>query len=344
MRAPGFWDTPARSWPATALAPLGRVYDAATRLKFHYARPYESRIPVVCVGNLTAGGAGKTPAALALAELLKRQGLSPAFLSRGYGGAEAGPLIVDRHGHTAERVGDEPLLLARLAPAIVSADRPAGARLAETIGADIIVMDDGLQNPSLAKTAAFAVVDAQTGIGNARVIPAGPLRAGLGFQLGLIDGVILVGGGKAGEALAVTAGRRGLPVFRADIRPRNAGGFAAKRVVAFAGIARPEKFFASLKAAGADIVARQAFADHHFFSEREAEQLLALAERERALPVSTEKDLARLAGRSGAAGRLAGATRPLPVALVFDDAEAVVAFLHGKGIAAKRFDPHGRPA
>ena len=336
MRAPSFWDAPGRSWQALALAPLGWAYDAATRFRFLRARPYESPLPVICVGNLVAGGAGKTPTALALAELLSAQGLSAAFLSRGYGGAEAGPVIVDRKVQTAEEVGDEPLLLARLAPTVVSADRPAGARLAEKTGADLIVMDDGLQNPSLAKTVSLAVIDAQTGIGNGLVIPAGPLRAGLDFQLKLIDAFILVGEGQACAGLAAKAERRGIPVFRARMDGRNDGEFSGKRVIAFAGIARPEKFFASLKAAGANIVARRAFADHHPFSEREAEDLLALAEREDALPVSTEKDLARLAGRTGAAGRLAEETRPLPVSLIFDDAKEIVEFLREKKVLAKK--------
>ncbi|MDP2621865.1 MAG: tetraacyldisaccharide 4'-kinase [Hyphomicrobiales bacterium] len=336
MLAPSFWDAPGRSWQASALAPLGFIYDALTRLRFWLARPYQSRLPVICVGNLTAGGAGKTPAVLALAELLRGQGLSPAILSRGYGGAESGPVVVDPKTQTAEAVGDEPLLLARAAPAIVSRNRPAGARLAEQIGADLIVMDDGLQNPSLAKTASFAVIDAETGIGNGRVIPAGPLRAGLDFQIKLIDALILVGKGPAGETLAARAKRHGIPVFRARIAARNDGEFAGKRVIAFAGIARPKKFFALLTAAGADIVAERGFSDHHAFSDREAEELLAVAEREGALPVSTEKDLARLKGRTGTLGRLADETRPLRVSLIFDDASAVAEFLLKKGIAAKK--------
>lgn len=336
MRAPSFWDAAGRSWQAFALMPLGLVYDALTRLRFRLARPYESPLPVVCVGNLTAGGAGKTPAALALAEFLRGQGYYPAFLSRGYGGAEAGPVLVDLALQTAEAVGDEPLLLAGAGPTIVSRNRPAGARLAEQIGADLIVMDDGLQNPSLVKTVSFAVIDQETGTGNGRMIPAGPLRANLDFQIGLVDAFILVGEGHAGDKLATRAGQSGIPVFRARLEARNGGEFADKRVVAFAGIARPKKFFDTLAAAGAMIAARRAFADHHRFSEREAEELLALAEREGALPVSTEKDLARLEGRKGAAGRLAEKTRALSVSLVFDDAEDVVAFLRNRELATKK--------
>jgi len=336
MRPPAFWDAPGRPWQVKALAPLGLAYDALTRLRFSIARPYRSTLPVICVGNLVVGGAGKTPTALALGEILRAQGLIPAFLSRGYGGAEAGPLTLDPERHDAKAVGDEPLLLARVAPTIVSRDRPAGARLAEQSGADIIVMDDGLQNPSLVKTVSFAVVDAQTGIGNGRVIPAGPLRAELDFQFRLVDALILVGGGRAGDAVAARAGQRAIPVFRAIMSGHNVGGLAGRCVVAFAGIARPEKFFASLEALGANVVARRGFADHHPFLEREAMELLAIAARENALLVSTEKDLARLKGRTGALGRLAEATRPLLVSLIFDDPEELVDFLRQKGALAKK--------
>lgn len=334
LYAPEFWNAKEPPWQVKALAPLGFAYHGLTRLRFALARAYRSKLPVVCVGNFVAGGAGKTPTALALGELLRAEGLSPAFLSRGYGGKEAGPLQVDPERHDAERVGDEPLLLTRLAPTIVSRKRPAGARMAETIGADVIVMDDGLQNPSLAKTASFAVLDAETAVGNGRVIPAGPLRARLDFQLRLTDAIVLIGGGRAGEALAARAEKRSIPVFRATMSGRNIGGLAGQRVVGFAGIARPEKFFASLQALGAEIVAGRGFPDHHPYSEHDAKELLMLAGRENALLVSTEKDLARLKGGTGAPGRLAEVTRPLLVSLIFDDAEGVVEFLRDKGALA----------
>ena len=335
MRAPSFWQTQERSWQAILLAPLGLAYDAATRLRFALARPYSSALPVICVGNLVAGGAGKTPVALALAALLGGRGLSPVFLSRGYGGAKAGPLRVDPATHTAAEVGDEPLLLARAAPTIIARDRAAGARLAEDSGAQLIIMDDGLQNPSLIKMVAFAVVDADLGVGNGRVIPAGPLRAGLAFQFTLIDALIVVGEGKAGVALVAEAEQRGLPVFRARVRAQDPAALAGERVVAFAGIARPEKFFATLAATGTHLAARRGFGDHQVLSEREAEELLALAEREKASLVSTEKDLARLKGRTGAAGRLAEKTRPLAIALGFEAPEAILDFLGEKGALRK---------
>jgi len=336
MRAPSFWDEPGPPWQVKALTPVGFAYDAVTRLRFSVARPYRSALPVICVGNLVAGGAGKTPTALALARLLLAKGLSPTFLSRGYGGAEKGPVAVDPGRHDARAVGDEPLLLARVAQTIVSANRATGARLAEDLGADILVMDDGLQNPSLAKTASFAVVDAEIGIGNGRVLPAGPLRARLDFQFRLIDALILVGGGRAGEALAVRAAQRDIPVFRASMTGHNVGGIAGQRVVGFAGIARPQKFFASLAALGADIVAVRDYADHHRYSEREAQELLTIAGRENALLVSTEKDLARLRGHSGSLGQLAERTRPFLVSLVFDDEDEVTTLLRDKGALASK--------
>ena len=213
-------------------------------------------------------------------------------------------------------------------------DSLALARMAAETDADVIVMDDGLQNPSLAKTASFAVLDAETAVGNGRVIPAGPLRARLDFQLRLADAIVLVGGGRAGEALAARAQHRSIPVFRATMSGHNIGGLAGQRVVGFAGIAQPEKFFASLQALGAEIVAGRGFPDHHPYSENDAKELLMLAGRENALLVSTEKDLARLKGRTGAPGRLAEVTRPLQVSLIFDDAEEVVEFLRDKGALA----------
>lgn len=328
MRAPDFWRMEGPGWPAVLLAPASAIYDAVTRWRFARNWPARSAIPVICVGNLTAGGSGKTPAALAIAALLRRNGREPAFLSRGYGGSEAGPLLVDSTRHGAGQVGDEPLLLARAGKAIVSRDRVAGLREAERLGADCLVMDDGLQNPSLEKALALAVVDGETGIGNGRVIPAGPLRARLDFQLSLIDAMIVVGQGGAGAALASQARERKIPVFGARLETPAGHGVAGRKVIAFAGIGRPEKFFASLEQAGAEIIARRAFGDHHVFSEAECGELLAQAGAHGALPVTTAKDMARLAGSGGVAQReLAEKAEVLAVALRFDDEMAFEAFM-----------------
>ncbi|WP_132255593.1 tetraacyldisaccharide 4'-kinase [Methylobacterium segetis] len=292
MRPPGFWSADPGHPAARLLAPLGRAYGALTAARMD--RPGERLpCPVLCVGNFTLGGAGKTPTALALAALLTEMGLRPAFLSRGYGGRLAGPVAVDPARHGAAEVGDEPLLLARLAPTIVARNRPAGARACLAAGADFIVMDDGLQNPSLAKDLALAVVDAGAGIGNGLPFPAGPLRAPLDRQWRHVGGLVLVGAGAAGEPLAREAERRGLPVHRATLATPG-DGFAGRRVYAFAGIGRPGKFFDSLCAAGAEIAGRRAFPDHHPY---EAADLAALEETARRLGadlVTTEKDAVRL--------------------------------------------------
>lgn len=330
MRAPHFWNRPERGPAAWALAPLGLVYDAVTRRRFRTVRPVRAALPVVCVGNFTAGGAGKTPVALTLAGLLAARGRRPAFLTRGYGGGEAGPLLVDPAAHDAGAVGDEALLLARAAPTVLARDRIAGADLAAQGGADMIVMDDGLQNPALAKTVAVAVVDGETGVGNGCVIPAGPLRARLDFQLGLVHALVVAGAGAAGEAVAEAARARGLRVFRGTIRPLSPAAFAGERVVAFAGIGRPDKFFRLLEEVGAQIVARRAFGDHHVYGEADAGTLLRLADEAAAQLVTTEKDLARLRGCGGSAGRLGERAAALPVAFVFDQPGDVSDFVLGR--------------
>ena len=261
MRPPAFWHGPRHHPAALALAPLGALYGHLSAARMDRSGRRGAR-PVICLGNFTLGGAGKTPAALALAAILLRElGRRPVFLSRGYGGRLAGPVQVDpaRHGFT--ETGDEPLLLARAAPAVVSRDRVAGAALCAAIG-DVVVMDDGLQNPDLAKDLALAVVDAGIGPGNGRPFPAGPLRAPLARQWPHVAGLILVGSGAPGERVAAQARARGLPVHRAVLEPEG-GSFAGRRVLAFAGIGRPDKFFASLVACGADLAGTRAFADHH---------------------------------------------------------------------------------
>jgi tetraacyldisaccharide 4'-kinase len=329
MRAPGFWWDPAPGLAAAALAPFGALYGiVAARRMARPGRP--AAVPVVCVGNLVAGGAGKTPTALALAALLQARGGTPAFLTRGYGGRLGGPLVVEPDRHGAAEVGDEALLLAAAAPTIVARDRPAGAALAASIGADIIVMDDGLQNPSLAKDVAFAVVDAAVGIGNGRCLPAGPLRAPLAAQFAQVRELVLVGEGRAGEAVAARAAAHGRVVHRARLvpDPAVAARLAGRRVLAFAGIGRPDKFADTLREIDAKVIRLVPFADHHGLEDREARALLAAAKAENLAPVTTEKDAARLgAGRSPALRALREAMIVLPVTLRFDAPDAVAAEL-----------------
>jgi tetraacyldisaccharide 4'-kinase len=295
---------------------------------------------VVCIGNFTVGGAGKTPTALAVARMLAAAGERPVFLSRGYGGTLAGPVVVDPTRHRAQDVGDEPLLLARTAPTIVARDRVKGAGIAA--GASVIVMDDGFHNPSLAKDFAVLVVDARRGIGNGRVIPAGPLRAPLDAQLARAHALVLVGTSPRAAAIAATARARNIPVAQARLRP-DAGfiaGLGGGRALAFAGIGDPEKFFATLADAGVAVAATRSFPDHHRYTRAEAKALCVEAEREGLVLVTTEKDLARLAG-DDEGSQLAAHARALPVTLAFEDEGRFKSLLLEKLAAARRTNDGG---
>ena len=294
MRAPAFWRT--RGLPARLLAPLGAIYGAVTARRMR-REGVRAEAPVVCIGNFTAGGAGKTPTALALADALAAQGRRPAFLSRGYGGAIREPTRVDLNRHRADMTGDEPLLLARRAPTVVSPDRLEGARLAAALG-DVVVMDDGLQNPSLAKDLRLAVVDGGFGVGNGLCLPAGPLRAPLETQLDAVDAVVVVGPGAPGAEVGRLAASRGLPVLQADIAPdsRTVAALRRGKVLAFAGIGRPEKMFETLRAAGVLVAEEMSFPDHHPFTRAEVASLLARARRKGLRPVTTTKDWVRVSG------------------------------------------------
>lgn len=282
MRAPDFWRH--RGVPALLLAPLGTLYGLTVALKAMTARPFDAGLPVICVGNLTAGGSGKTPIAIAIADRLRARGEKPFFLTRGYGGTERGPAMASR-AHSAAQMGDEALLLARAAPTVVSRDRAAGARLAKEKGATVLVMDDGHQNFTLRKSLSLVVVDAETGFGNGLRIPAGPLREPVAQGLARADGVVLMGDGS--PDLHGFSG----PLLRAHLKV-DGEAFAGKPVFAFAGIGRPEKFVASLQACGADVVGSCFFDDHHPYTDDEIGQLKAIAGE--AQLVTTEKDFVRL--------------------------------------------------
>jgi tetraacyldisaccharide 4'-kinase len=322
MREPAFWWRPP-GLAATLLAPAAAGYGAIAARAFNQAGQ-RGRLPVLCVGNLTVGGGGKTPTAIAIARLCLTAGVRPIFLTRGYGGRLPGPICVDAKAHRAADVGDEPLLLARVATTIVARDRVAGAALAQSVGADVIIMDDGFQNPSLVKDLALLVVDGRRGIGNGRVIPAGPLRAPLSVQLDHADALLAVGDAtSAGEVMA-EARRRGLSTFHARLDPDRTAivALGSRKVLAFAGIADPGKFFATLAAVGIAAAATERFPDHHRYTATNARNLLARAEREALDLVTTEKDLVRLQGDPEVA-ELFARTTALPVALMFDEEAAV---------------------
>jgi tetraacyldisaccharide 4'-kinase len=310
LKAPDFWwRTP--GFEAALLSPLAAIYGALAAR--HLADPgARAGVPVICVGNPTVGGAGKTPTAIAIARILSAAGAKPMFLTRGYGGRLAGPVSVEP-AHTAVQVGDEPLLLARVAPTIVAEDRVAGARLARDSGASVIVMDDGFQNPALAKDLSLLVVDAR-GVGNGRVIPAGPLRAPLEPQLARASAILIVGDGARTVESAARA--HSLPVFHGMLEPapEAVASLRGAPALAFAGIGDPEKFFATLSAAGIDAPVRRSFGDHHRYSVAQARALLRDAEKGGLQLLTTEKDLARLKDDVAVAA-LAQRARALPVTM-----------------------------
>jgi tetraacyldisaccharide 4'-kinase len=297
MHEPAFWYRPS-SWISRLLMPLGALYGlvAGQRLQ---RQGFDAGIPVLCVGNYHVGGAGKTPMVLALTKMLRDLGETPVVLSRGYGGRLRGPIKVNPERHAAADVGDEPLMLARTVPVVVARDRIGGVALARSQGASVILMDDGFQNPAIAKDASLIVIDSDRGLGNGRVFPAGPLRAPLPPQLERTDALIVVGDGAAAKTVAAAIAARGKPVLSAHLRADEASlaPLRGKRVLAFAGIGDPIRFFRTLRANGIEVIRERAFADHHPFSKSEIETLITEAKRDALTLVTTEKDLARL--RSG---------------------------------------------
>jgi tetraacyldisaccharide 4'-kinase len=317
MRAPEFWahDT----LPGRLLRPLGEAYGLAGRLRRRLARPTRVAVPVVCIGNLVAGGAGKTPVAMAVAAELIARGQRPHLLCRGYRGRLPGPVRVDLARHDAAAVGDEALLLAAVAPTWCGCDRVAAARAAMAAGADLLIMDDGLQNPWLHQDLALLVVDGGFGFGNRRLLPGGPLREPLRAGFARASAIVQLGEDEVGlEALLPAR----LPRLRARLRPGpDAPDLRGRRVVAFAGIGRPEKFFRSLADAGALLLARHAFADHHRYRRREVQALLAEAAARDAVCVTTAKDRVRLPAE------LQGSITIMPVTVSWREPEALAQLL-----------------
>jgi tetraacyldisaccharide 4'-kinase len=318
MREPDFWWRPGKG---SFLMPLAAIYGAVAAMRLQ-ASGQRAGLPVICLGNLTVGGAGKTPAAIAVVQLLHAAHQRPFFLSRGYGGQLAGPVRVNAALHRARDVGDEPLLLTRLAPTIVARDRVAGAKFAQFAGASVVVMDDGLQNASLAKDLSIIVVDGRRGIGNGHIIPAGPLRAPLGLQLDRAQAVIVVGPPDGAAAVVERARRQRLAIFHGRLEP-DRGVIAAigrRKALAFAGIGDPEKFFATLAGAGIDVAERAGFPDHHRYTAVEAADLIARAQAKSLILVTTEKDAMRMAGEPQL-DALAARASALPVRLVIEEVD-----------------------
>ena len=321
MRAPEFWRHD--GLPARLLSPLGLAWHGAGVLLRAVATPWQAPVPVICVGNLVAGGAGKTPVVLSLLQLLTERGLKPMALTRGYGGSTVGPLRVDPVRHDAAKVGDEALLLAAAAPTWVARDRIDGAKEAVEDGAGAIVMDDGFQNAGLKKDLSLLVVDAAYGFGNGRVMPAGPLRETVASGLARADAVVLIGDGNLDRKLFGS-----LPVLRARLEPRDTS-LAGQRVFAFAGIGRPEKFFQTLRALGAEVAGSEAFADHQPYDDAALARLRRAAAAAHARLVTTAKDAARLGPL------LAPDVAVLDVDLQWDDKDALLRLLERLPAARK---------
>ena len=320
MREPDFWWRPP-SWFSSLLLPAAAIYGAVARARM-LGPGADAGVPVICVGNFNLGGVGKTPTVIALTEILKEANETPFILSRGYGGRLAGPLRVDPTIHNAQDVGDEPLLLSRAAPVIVSRDRLRGAQMAREAGASVIVMDDGFQNPSLRKDLSLIVVDGRRGVGNACVFPAGPLRAPLASQVSRADALIVVGKGTQADGVAAMVAARGRPVLRARIAAdrQTVAELAGASVLAFAGIGDPERYFKTLRENGIEVAATRAFPDHHPFTPSEIADLLSEAKRRSLVPLTTEKDFMRL---RGIAGVNLASIKPFPVRLAVQDEESL---------------------
>lgn len=298
MKAPAFWQQPAGRL-AAVLSPAAAFYAAATARRVARAPDFSPPVPVICVGNLSAGGTGKTPVVQSLIARLAARGVAAHVVSRGFGGSLEGPLRVDLARHGAREVGDEPLLLAASAPVWIGRDRAAAARAAVEAGAGLIILDDGFQNPGLRKDLSLVIVDGAAGFGNGRVIPAGPLREPIEAGLARASAVVVMGADERHVAASVAVMAPALPVLAASLKPVEAMRYAlaGRRVMAFAGIGRPEKFYATLKAMGAELVRVRSFGDHDPIAPQMLERMVREAQSLDAMLVTTTKDGARLSAR-----------------------------------------------
>ncbi|MEK1926300.1 MAG: tetraacyldisaccharide 4'-kinase [Rhizobium giardinii] len=316
--APPFWWTKA-DWRARGLWPFSWIYGRLSGWRMDHARRASVPVPIICVGNFTVGGAGKTPTAIALARAARQRGLKPGFLSRGYGGSLDVTTVVDLAHHRARDVGDEPLLLAREGLAVVCRRRVEGARRLVAEGADLIIMDDGFQSARLTFDFSLLVIDSRRGIGNGFLIPAGPVRAPLGHQIRHASALLKIGNGERADALIRRAARAGKQIYEANVTHLDDGGLREMPVLAWAGIADPEKFFRTVRETGAVLAESRSFPDHHHFSEDEIADLLDHAAAKGYQLVTTAKDMVRLERGFGRAAELMEKSRVIDVEVRFDD-------------------------
>ncbi|MEM9277034.1 MAG: tetraacyldisaccharide 4'-kinase [Pseudomonadota bacterium] len=318
--APPFWWQDI-SWQAWLLSPISFVYGRAAGKRMDFAASASVDVPVICVGNFIVGGAGKTPTVELLSKFVRTRGMRPGILTRGHGGAITAATVVKRDHHNAHDVGDEALLHAAHAITVVSADRPSGAAMLVKHGCDVILMDDGFQNPSLEKDFSLVVVDAKRGLGNGFTMPSGPMRVPFRHQLLYADTVIVIGDGKRGDNVIRQCARAGKPILKAAIKAK--GKLLPHTYFAYAGIADPSKFFDTLSSLGTDVKGTQAFGDHHFFRDEECADLMAQAKRMNARLLTTAKDAARLKGMGQAQEKLLEASDVLNVELQTEDASLI---------------------
>ena len=320
--APPFWWSKA-DWRAWALWPISSLYGTIARKRLLSAPREKFDVPVLCVGNLTVGGSGKTPIAIALAHQARAMGLKPGILSRGHGGTVPGEAhLVDSAHDAARHVGDEPLLLARAATVAVTADRAAGARALIAQDCDFLIMDDGFQSARIHMDYALIVVDARRGIGNGHVIPGGPMRARMVDQMRHADAVLKVGHGSAAELVVRQAAKAGRAFFEATVRATAPDGITGQRCLAFAGIGEPEKFFDTVRAVGGEVVVARSFGDHHFYSEFDAQELINTADAQGLQIVTTAKDAVRMDHAGGALSALRDRVKVIEIEAEFQVAGA----------------------
>ena len=326
LSSPAFWYPDSEGGKACrvsalALTPIAALYQIAHKINYARKRSYKASVPVICIGNLTMGGSGKTPVAISIMGLVKSFGLAqnPAFLSRGYGGMDTHPTLVDQELHDHEDVGDEAIMLASHAPAVTAKNRKRGAKYAERKGFDALIMDDGLQNNTLAKTLSFCVIDGKRGFGNGKTFPAGPLRETPAIGLAQSDAVIIIGEDKQNISNALPAGK---PVFRADIKVTDKPDLKT-HYVAFAGIGHPEKFKATLESLGLIVKDFIPFPDHHKFTKKDLATLVQAAKTHNATLLTTEKDLARLPSTFIQEHNV----KTLPIRIEWSDRAALASFL-----------------
>ena len=316
--APPFWWTKA-DWRAWTLYPISFLYGRISGYRMVNAKRASVPVPVICVGNFTVGGAGKTPTAIAIARAAKAKGLTPGFLSRGYGGSLDVTTVVDAGHHRAVAVGDEPLLLAREALTVISRRRVEGAKRLVKEGADLIIMDDGFQSARLAIDYALLVIDATRGLGNGHIVPGGPVRAPIKLQLRYATALLKVGAGVAADQIVRIAARAAKPYFTASVTVSDGADLKGRKVLAFAGIADPSKFFRTVDGIGAETIARRSFGDHEHLTDDEIDDILETAARDDLQIVTTSKDFVRLAGHHGKAETLASKCRVIEVEMTFED-------------------------